>query len=181
MTASVDILTGGIRQTFTNQQMGWGVTFEGSIERTTEDITAFFGIPKEGTPFEIHLAAAALALSGQTVAEILGGSPVVESASASADGESVRKEAPANDPIPASVHEAMKDGDPWAQAEAGEKAEPEKAPEPERDDKQIMLDTIAGTGTVDALKRLWAENRPFFDANADVFAAWKARGKELSK
>ncbi|TCC19974.1 hypothetical protein [Kribbella sindirgiensis] len=180
MTASVDILAGGIRQTFTNQDMGWAVAFEGSIERTTEDIARFFDIPAEGTPFEIHLAAAALAVSGQAVAEVLGGTVIPESKPASANREYGSE-------TQASVSTTGADNapanDPWAQAESGEKGQPEKEAEPEkpRDDRQIMIDTIAGTGSVDGLKRLWAENKATFDADADLFEKWKARGRDLKK
>ncbi|WP_405057036.1 hypothetical protein OG474_30410 [Kribbella sp. NBC_01505] len=166
MAASVDMFAGGIRQTFINDKLGWTVAFQGSIDRTTEDITRFFGLNSEGlTPFEIHLSAAAQANAGQLVVEALEAAPV----SAGASGETRTAPAP-------SV--ATTAGDPWAAAQA-DPPTPEPAPTEPRSPQDAMLDTIEATGDVQSLQRLWAENRRFFDDNAEVFAVWKARGKHL--
>lgn len=60
--------------------------------------------------------------------------------------------------------------DVWAAA--GGSAAEEEPPNP-------IYDQIKDAADVPALQRLWAENQPAFK-DADVLAAWKARGKALS-
>lgn len=62
-------------------------------------------------------------------------------------------------------------GDPWADAEDSTPAEPVDTLAPLRAAIEAATDR-------DALKRLWAENQAAF-ADADLTAAWKAKGKSL--
>lgn len=62
----------------------------------------------------------------------------------------------------------------------GNKAPAEPAPEPEPVDPLVQIKAdIEATETVDALKRLYAENQALF-ADAETLAAWKAKGKALT-
>lgn len=60
---------------------------------------------------------------------------------------------------------------------AGQKAAEQPAG-PERDP---LYDTVEAIDSVDALRKLWAENREAFDNNADLMSAWKTKGQELAK
>lgn len=64
--------------------------------------------------------------------------------------------------------EKKADDDPWADDEGGEA----EGPKP-------ILAQVEACQSVAELKKLWAENQSEF-ADADVMAAWKARGKALS-
>lgn len=50
--------------------------------------------------------------------------------------------------------------------------------EPERDP---LFGSVEAAGSVDELKSLWATNRAAFDGNAELFEAWKAKGKALKE
>ena len=59
--------------------------------------------------------------------------------------------------------------DPWKQAE-------EQASEP---GPNPLIAKVEETETVQALQRVWAENKAEFDADAELMAAYKAHGKKL--
>jgi len=75
-------------------------------------------------------------------------------------------------------------GNPWEGLDdkAPQKEDwPAQKPEHE-EEEQRLLNLIASQGTVADLQReVWAKNRPGFDKYPSVQAAYKARGKELSK
>lgn len=55
------------------------------------------------------------------------------------------------------------------------------APAPAKEDEDVPLKGMIEAATsVAALKTLWAENKAAFDADPELFAAWKAKGKSLS-
>lgn len=60
----------------------------------------------------------------------------------------------------------------WAQARDAAPAEPARDP--------LYVDIEEQT-SVDGLKKLWAENRATFDNDAELFAAWKAKGKSIKE
>lgn len=158
MTDSVDVFSGGLSQSFKHGEKYKErlTNFRGSVERVTEDIIKFFGLQDtEGlTPFEIVLAADAVAQSGRTVARELGGTPV---------SEPDKTDAP--------------DNDPWTQA-ASSQAPAEPEPEKPVDPIEAIKAQIDAAGTQTELKLLWHENKPLFD-DKDLMAYWKAKGKGL--
>lgn len=76
-------------------------------------------------------------------------------------------------PIPASQLGKSSDGpkgdDAWSEAE---KKASEPGPNP-------LLSQVAATETVQALQRVWAENKSEFDSNPELMAAYKTHGQKL--
>lgn len=73
--------------------------------------------------------------------------------------------------------------DKGAQAPAQETAQaatsaPSAAPEPEADPNPLLA-RIEAQESVQTLQRLWAENQQAFAADADLMAAYKAKGRAL--
>lgn len=60
---------------------------------------------------------------------------------------------------------------------AARNEEPAAPAEPERDP---LYDSIEESEDIPALQTLWSKNRAAFDSDAELFAAWKAKGKALS-
>jgi hypothetical protein len=130
------------------------VVFRGpSITQVREDIIDYFGMDRasvaELTLSDVVVNATNLAHGKGNVAAALGAT-VIKSG-----------------PTPAATENPASSA--WAQAAQQEAEAPAENP---------MLARIAATTNVDELKRLWAENQAAF-AEADVMAAWKARGKAL--
>ncbi len=150
------------------------INFSGARQQVRADIIAYFGLkPSECdglTDFEIRQAADRIAQAVVTVTNKLGAA-IVKDEPASAQPR---------DQIPAAVHEAMKDGDPWAQAEGGSSA-PAKAeePAPDPDPVAVMIDTINAQTSVKAIQVVWAENKALFNQHPEIMAAYKAKGKAL--
>lgn len=68
-------------------------------------------------------------------------------------------------------------GSAWDRAQAGNTAEPE----PEVDPNVTRIEAaIEEAADVASLKELYARNKVHFDANPDLLAAYKAKGKSLS-
>lgn len=70
--------------------------------------------------------------------------------------------------------------DPWAAAAAdqGDDASQSAAAEPEKPNA-ALYSAIESSADVNALKLLWADNQQAFADDADLLAAWKAKGKAL--
>ena len=129
--------------------------FTGEPYDVREDIISYFGLDRESvaglSAFEVTLVAERIAHGAKNVSRVLGGTPVP----------------PAQQTDPAAPA-----GDVWAQADQASTtpAEPE-GPNP-------LLAQIEDVADEPALLRLWAENQAAF-ADAEVMAAWKAKGKSL--
>lgn len=132
----------------------WAV-FRGSSESIRENILSYYGMDRESatelTLHEIVLNAKRITHAGSSAATVLGGTVIP----ASQEGRS----APAAQPT----------GDPWAEPVVP--AEPAKSP---LWDQQELCTSVAD------LQQLWARNQAEYAADADLFTAWKAKGKALS-
>lgn len=130
-------------------------SFSGPPERRKEAMVTYFGMDRASvadlTPFEVAVQARQIAQGVATVATQLGGKPV-SSTEAEADMGAFARAA-------------------QRQAQAEAEAEPERSP---------LYGQIEAAGDVDALRTLFAKNSEAFNADAELRAAWKARGKELS-
>jgi hypothetical protein len=165
VTDSVDILSGGINQSFkSGQQYKERITrFSGSVERVVEDVVKFFRLDPAQvaglSPHEVMVLADQIAQANLTVARELGGTPVAESESASNDSAT----------------------DPWAAAESGQASAPAEAEKPAVpvDPKVAIFAGIEASTSRAELQRLWAENQELFNANTDLMDAYKAKGKGL--
>ena len=157
---NVNVRDGGLSQSFKHgEQYKERLTnFRGSVPEVVADVIAFFGLePKEVeglTPFEVIALADQVAQGVKTVAAGLGGTPIAEEQAVKGDPEKA---------------------DPWTAAEQGQAAEPEKAADPLAE----LREQITSASTQTELKRIWAANRPTFDANPELMTLWKATGKEL--
>jgi hypothetical protein len=83
------------------------------------------------------------------------------------------------------TYNAAPTGNPWAgiedtDAPAESPAEPVVSAPEGGHPHQALIDALNGAGDLPALKRVWATNQAAF-TDPDVQAAYKARGKELSK
>jgi hypothetical protein len=150
------------------------INFSGARQFVRAEMIAFFGLkPSEcdgRSDYEVRVMCDQIAQAVALMQDQLGATlaPKEESKPASTQPR---------DQIPAAVHESMKDGDPWAQAEGN--AEPAKTePEPAPDPKVVMLDTIASQTNVKDLQRVWSENKVLFE-DSEIMAAYKAKGKSL--
>lgn len=125
--------------------------FHGSPEQIREDINATFGLQggDDCTLFDLALQAQSIASGTANVARTLGGK--TETPAASAAWEEARKQ----------------------------QANGEPASEPEVSEEDKMLARIGETEDVPALRDLFARNAELFNGNADLKAAWNARGLEL--
>lgn len=153
------------------------INFAGDRQAVRADTIAFFGLDPEAcetmTDFEIRQAADAIAQAVVAVTNKLEGKVAPKTApAASAESASV-----ATDGIPAAVHEAMKNGDPWVQAGEAE-ATPAKPEAPAPTALEVMLDTVNAQTSVKDLQKVWAENKALFE-DADLMAAYKTKGKAL--
>lgn len=137
----------------------WAV-FRGLAEEIRSDLETFFGLDREVTAeytlSELVVHATSIAHAKGNVAGKLGGT-ILKGANQSAP------------------EEPKQDGtDPWADSSE------QPAQQAQDDPNKAILDTIAGCQSVAALQTLWAENQAAF-ADESVMAAWKTRGRELSK
>lgn len=150
------------------------INFSGDRQAVRADQIAYFGLDPEEcesmTDFEVRQAADAIAQAVVAVTNKLAGkiapkvAPSTESASVATPG------------IPAAVHEAMKNGDPWEQAGETTAAKVEApAPSP----LEVMLDTVNAQVEVKQLQLVWAQNKALFNENPELMAAYKAKGKSL--
>jgi len=144
------------------------INFNGARQAVREDVIAYFGLDAEAvkdmTDFEIRMAADEIAQGVSTVASKLGGKVLGSKPASSSESESER---------------TTSGNDPWASVEGSTTSAPAEEPKVEEDPLKAMRDTIESMQDVPGLQRLWAENRPLFDANADLMVAYKARGKHL--
>lgn len=147
----------------------WAV-FKGGPTRVRSDLLAFFDIPAEvaaGKSLnELLIMCNHIVHGTGNVAAILGGVPISESQGVA----NVQAQ------LGGTVIETQ--GDPWAtvNSEAGGADAPTAAPA--ENPHAGLLSQIAASTTKDELKRLWAANKSAFD-NAEVKAAWSAKGKSL--
>lgn len=133
----------------------WAV-FKGMVTEVREDIIAYFGIDSASvagqTLSELVVNATSIAHGKGNVAATLGAVAIPASDQGNQDS------APAQGQ------------DVWAQAEAAAQQQPPAV--------NPLFAQIEACGDVGALQRLWAENQAAF-ADAEVMAAWKAKGKAL--
>ncbi|WP_405056951.1 hypothetical protein OG474_29955 [Kribbella sp. NBC_01505] len=147
------------------------INFSGAREFVRSEMIAYFGLkPSEcdgRTDYEIRLMCDRVAQAVEIVSNKLGA--VI----------ATKGEVQAGDAALAKQNETEAAGaDPWAGV--GEAtAEPAKSAEPEVDPRRVVLDTIESVTSVKDLHRLWSENKAMFEANPDVMAAYKVRGKAL--
>lgn len=78
----------------------------------------------------------------------------------------------------ASGNESSDSGSAWDRV-AGNGAEPQQEPEVDPNVARLQRE-IEGAADVAALRELFARNKAAFDANPDLVADWKAKGKSLS-
>lgn len=139
------------------------VSFAGLPDEIREDIIGYFGLDRDSvtglTLSELVVSATNLAHAKGNVAATLGGTVI-------APAQPAAKSAPASD-VWDSINAA---GQARAKAESAAPAEPEKDP---------LLTVIEQAGSVDELKRIWAENQATFAEKPEILDAWKARGKAL--
>ncbi len=130
------------------------VVFRGDAESIREDVIGYFGMDRasvaELTLSELIVNATQYAHGKTAVASTLNGAVIGHKPSEAQDAQG-------------------KSSDPWAAAEQQASAQPQENP---------MLARIAACTTGDELRRLWAGDQAAF-ADAEVMAAWKARGKAL--
>ncbi|MBB5833398.1 hypothetical protein [Kribbella italica] len=156
------------------------INFSGEREAVRADQIAYFGLkPSEcdgRTDFEIRLMCDAVAQAVTTVQNKLGAVLATKSEETAANAAASTQP---RDQIPAAVHEAMKDGDPWKAAEGASSPAKAEAADPTPNPVDVMIDTVNSQTSVKALQLVWAENKVLFDANPEIMAAYKAKGKSL--
>lgn len=135
------------------------VGFTGLLEEVRTDIATWFGIDSASvtgqTGHELSVTGTTIAHNINNVRRTLGGTPATDAEKAAGESKP-----------------AVDGEDPWSVARDG------KSPGPVTPAENPLLAQIAGCKDVEALKRLYAENKAAMAG--DVFEAWKARGKELS-
>lgn len=137
----------------------WAV-FRGSLGRIREDIVSYFGMDPskvEGLTLNaLVIEATAIAQGVSSALQGLGGT-ILPTESAS-----VRE-------APSSASEQGSAEDVWAQAKQ-QASEPAVNP---------LYKQVEEATSVDGLKSLYAENQSAFKDDADLFEAWKAKGRKL--
>lgn len=142
----------------------WAV-FNGQTQEVRQDILDYFGIGSVSvanlTLSELVVNVTNLAHGKGNVAALMGGVVL----------GSQPTEATANVPAQRTSDEAQQptSDDGWGDEPAAPAGNP----------LQPLYDAVEACADKDALKRLWAENQVAF-ADADLLAAWKAKGKALS-
>lgn len=135
----------------------WAV-FKGQNDEVRENIINYFGLDRASvadlTLSDLVVNVTSLAHGKGNVGAILGGVVI-----------DPKKADEAQQPSGTS-------SDPWAGVESGDATPEQTGPHP-------LLAQIEACTTRDELKRLWAENQEAF-ADADLMAAWKAKGKSLT-
>lgn len=135
-------------------EASWAVFRGESVEDLKNDLADYFGLDRESvTALPLHdvvLNVTQIAHGTQTAASVLGAVSIPGTPDAPDEGQA----------------------NPWAQS-GGEPAKPSEDP------NGFLRDAIADATDVDSLKRLWAENQAAFAGDADLLAAWKAKGKSL--
>ncbi|MEU5427597.1 hypothetical protein AB0H73_18610 [Streptomyces olivoreticuli] len=124
------------------------VTFQGLPGEVFGDVASFFGFDSD------------------TCAELTLGELVLEAAQLAQGASHVARG------LGAHVIAQMPDSTPNAAREAAQ------APSRDTRDRQPRLDEIEACGSVEELKKWWAENQAAF-ADQAVMTAWKARGRVL--
>ncbi|MFH8414340.1 hypothetical protein [Streptomyces collinus] len=146
------------------------VVFEGSTQEIRTDVIDYFGMDPEAL---VGLSLSSIVVNATNIAH---GKGLI----ATSLGATVVEETPAASP-------AKPTEDPWAAASAaqssgsgsGSVSEASSAQEAPKDDTTAWaLGEIAAKASVPDLKKFWAENQGLF-SNAEIMAAWKARGKAL--
>lgn len=141
------------------------IVFHGEVDNVREDIIKAFGFADaEGlTLHDLCVNAAAHAARIAQVAGTLGGTILSTGGIPTPPAEAPAVEQPTTTEAPSPV------ADPWAAA-----AEP--AP-PARDP---LFEQVEAAQSVAEVQQVWAENQQAFADNAELMAAYKARGKYLS-
>jgi len=87
-------------------------------------------------------------------------------------------------PAPVTAEPAITGGNPWAGIEdEGQPLVTTMTPitPPEEKRNAWIYNLFAESTTIDELKRVYATHKTVLESDPDALAAWKARGKELSK
>lgn len=150
-------VTSGARETSVTIKYGkefdktWAV-FRGNVEEIRSDLLAYFAVDAE-------------AVAGLTLHELVVNCTKLAQGSATVAGLLGGTVIPASSsPAPGSGGTAFD--------------EPAAPAQPEAPAVNPLLAVIEAQTDVDGLKRVWAENQAAF-ADAELMAAWKARGKAL--
>jgi hypothetical protein len=136
---------------------GTWIVFHGSPAEVRSQITETFGIADEGSLADLISAATSEFKATGNVSTGLGGRVI---------GNGSKQTGPTGS------------GSAWDRA-AGNGAEAPAEPEVDPNVTRVLAEIEAVTD-VPALQQVYARNKAVFDANEDVLAAYKAKGKSLS-
>lgn len=142
----------------------WAV-FRGTVQEVREMVIDYFGITPDAitelSTHELVINVTNLAHGTGNVAAMLGGTVIA---------------------APVTAAPAITGGNPWEGLEENHTDSNAMDPilPPQEKPNAWLYPMIADSTTVDELRRLYATHSTILESDADVKAAWSARGKELS-